>query len=227
MKNFRIYSAILMATLLLPLAAISQNKNELTNSTNIGGVKYKDFRIALGGGYAHRLGKIMKIDSDIDKLSRDLRSGYNIDLDGQYFFKETWGLGLSLNYAASSVSANNIHIPGMGGADKFKETNSFVYFGPTFSARHEFNNFLLLAHIGVGPLLYHVKDDLDGRDYTLSKVVFGAQTSVSLEYNVSDQIGLGLKASIIGGSIKLDGMDGRMNVSNLSIGAYISFKTWK
>ncbi len=75
---------------------------------------YKDFRIAIGGGYAFRLGKIEKTgDPGIDDLNKQLRHGFNIDADAQYFFKESWGLGLNANYCVSSTSGSNISLPDM------------------------------------------------------------------------------------------------------------------
>ncbi len=77
---------------------------------------YKDFWIAIGGGYAYRLGKIEETgDPGIDDLNKQLRHGFNIDADAQYFFKDIWGLGLNANYCGSSTSGSNISLPDMAG----------------------------------------------------------------------------------------------------------------
>ena len=114
---------------------------------------YKDFRFAIGGGYAYRLGKIAKTgDSKIDDMNKKLRHGFTIDADAQYFFKESWGLGLNANYCSANTSGDNITItlPGIDRSVNYKETQSFLYVGPSFVGRNGSEKFLLATHFGFG-----------------------------------------------------------------------------
>lgn len=177
---------------------------------------YKDFRFAIGGGYAHRLGKILKTgDSRLDNFSSDLRGGYNIDLDAQYFFKEHWGLGLNLNYVSANAKTFDM-----------EETDRFIYIGPTFSVRYEFNQFLLIMSAGFGPMFFNAKGNLEGYQASFNRTVFASQASISLEYKVSKQIGIGAKIGVSGGTMKIDGIDDRLSASNFLIGGFVSFKSW-
>ena len=188
---------------------------------------YKDFRFAIGGGYAHRLGKILDSgDKKTDDLSRDLRGGFNIDAEIQYFFKEAWGLGLNINYASASVSGTDVYIPGAGTFKNFKETNRFIYVGPMFSTRYEFNQFLLILNVGIGPMFFNVKDSGDLIENSITKVAFASQVSASIEYKINNSIGIGLKTGFVGGSVKIDGLEDRISASNFIIGGFISFRSW-
>ena len=73
-------------------------------------VKHKDLRIAMGGGYAMRSGSVLKTgNKTVDDMSNKLHHGFAIDVEGQYFFKETWGIGFNANTYSSSTSGGWIH----------------------------------------------------------------------------------------------------------------------
>ena len=108
----------------------------------------KDFRLAVGGGYAYRIGKINKTnDAAIDNLSKKLRNGYNLNIDGQYFFKEKWGLGMDVNMASFSTSGGGF-TSGGSSIITYEEKQRMVYLGPTFATRLETDKFLLTAALG-------------------------------------------------------------------------------
>ena len=73
---------------------------------------YKDFRVAVGGGYAYRLGKIEETsDPEIDDMNKKLRNGFVIDAEAQYFFRESWGIGLNANLCTASTSGSGFTLP--------------------------------------------------------------------------------------------------------------------
>ncbi|PXV63569.1 outer membrane protein with beta-barrel domain [Dysgonomonas alginatilytica] len=179
---------------------------------------FKDFRFSVGGGYARRLGKKDDMgDATLNKLLDKVQNQVFLEIDGQYFFKETWGIGLSVNNAFGSGDVQG---------QTFK--TNLLYVGPTFSMRFDFDKFLLLGNIGFGPLFY-------GEDYqgiiadTFNKTTLGFQTNFGAEYKLNRNLGLGIKLGWISGSYNLEmngGEDYRMNLSNFNIGTYLSFRTW-
>lgn len=178
----------------------------------------KDFRISVGGGYARRLGKTENMnDATFNKLLDKITNQTYFEMDGQYFFKESWGLGLVVNNASKSAEVNHVIL----------KTN-FLYVGPTFSMRFDLDKFLVLWNVGLGPLFYNEK--LEGvLGGTLDKTALGFQTSASGEYKLSKSFGIGLKLGWISGYTEIKDSNNknyRMNLSNFNIGTYLSFRTW-
>jgi len=198
-------------------------------------VSYKDFRIAIGGGYAYRLGEIEKTgDSKIDDLNKQLRHGYTIDADAQYFFKEGWGLGLNANYCSSNTSGSNIDIPGFDRTiGSYKESQNVLFVGPSFAGRNKSEKFLLISSIAIGPLFYMDKMTFDGVAVDGNKTTFGLNAGVSGEYKLNDKTGVGLKLSYTLGTINSVNFEGqniesdeKISISNLMVTAFLSFRTW-
>ncbi len=195
---------------------------------------YKDFRFAIGGGYAYRLGEIDKTgDSKLDEMSKKLRHGYTVDADGQYFFKESWGLGLNANFCSASTSGDNINIPGTEQAVNYKETQNFIYVGASFVGRTEFEKFLLVSNVGVGPLFFNTDMNMSGVNVNGSKTTFGLNAGIAGEYKVNSKTGVGLKLSYVMGSIENLNVEGqnvkseeKISVSNLMATIFISFRSW-
>lgn len=195
---------------------------------------YKDFRLSVGGGYAFRLGKIQKTgDAKLDDVSKQLRHGFTVDADAQYFFKESWGLGLNVNYCSSPASGDNLDIPNIGHVNKYKESQNVLFVGPSFAGRNESEKFLLVSSFAIGPMFYMDNANLDGVDLNLSSTTFGFNAGVAGEYKLNDKTGLGLKLSYTLGSItslksgkQTEKLEEPVSVSNLMITAFISFRSW-
>lgn len=195
---------------------------------------YKDFRFAIGGGYAYRLGKVEKTgNTALDDMSKKLRHGFAVDADVQYFFKETWGLGLNANYCSASTSGNNVTIPGTDITGNYKETQNFIYVGPSFVGRNESDKFLLLTNVGIGPLFFNADMNLNGRNLIGRKTTLGLNAGIAGEYKVSGKTGIGLKLSYVMGTIDNMNVEGqnmksdeKISVSNLMATVFVSFRSW-
>lgn len=232
----RIY-LITLVSAMLGIQAISSATAQQRTSRDVeyGSTQsYKDFRLSVGGGYAFRLGKVQKSgDPKLDDMSRKLRHGFTVDADAQYFFKESWGLGLNVNYCSSPTSGDDVNIPNFGHVNKYKESQNMLFVGPSYAARSESSKFLLDTTIALGPLFYMDNINLDGIDGSMSSTTFGVNAGLAGEYKLNDKTGLGLKLSYTLGSInslKAGGqtvkLDEPMSVSNLMATAFISFRTW-
>ncbi|HBX19635.1 MAG TPA: hypothetical protein DEF88_04200 [Porphyromonadaceae bacterium] len=200
-------------------------------------LKHHDWRVAVGGGYAYRLGKVQKTgDAKLDDLSKQLRNAFNLDADAQYFFKQGWGLGLNANYCSGKVSGDDITVEFQDGdrnITNYKETQNMLFVGPAFVARTESSKFLLVSSLALGPLFYMDEMDLDGRIVNANATTVGFNAGLAGEYKLSAKAGVGLKLSYTVGSVnsvKVEGQtakfDEPMNVSNLMLTAFLSFRTW-
>jgi hypothetical protein len=195
---------------------------------------YKDFRFSFGGGYAYRLGNMEKTgDAVLDDMNKKLRHGFTVDADAQYFFKESWGLGLNANFSSASTSGNNVTIPVIDQAVNYKEMQSIVYVGPSFVGRNESDKFLLITHVGVGPLFFNADMNYSGQRITGNKTTVGVNAGIAGEYKVNNKTGVGLKLSYVMGSIDNLNVEGqnekfkeKISVSNLMATVFISFRSW-
>jgi len=233
----RIYSILLTAVVIFglsPLAAFAQEQTpyEVEYQT---APRYQDFRFSVGGGYAFRLGKVEKTDdTKINDLNKKLRHGYTLDADAQYFFKETWGLGLNVNFCSSSTSGNDIEVGGYGNANSFKESQNILFVGPSFAGRSETDKFLLVSSFAIGPMFYMDRITVDGIVVDGKQTTFGFNAGVAGEYKLNAKTGIGLKLSYTLGSIDsiswegqtTDKYDEQFSISNLMATVFVSFRSW-
>lgn len=195
---------------------------------------YKNFRFTLGGGYAYWIGKQMKSGNEaLDALSSDLRNGYNLTMDVQYFFQEHSGIALNGYFIERSVSASDV-LPIPGATEYinagYKEKNRLTYVGAAYVYRWENNKWGFYLSGGFGPLFYHNKSglfdvNLSDKTNSFNKVAFASNLSVSGERRINRYLGAGLKVALTAGTIKIDNMADRMSVSDLMFSGFISFRT--
>ncbi len=237
MKTTTIVAAVAAILFTPPLLA---QENDSTSTTKYeveyqDSPSYHDFRISFGGGYAYRLGEIEKTgDPGIDDLNKQLRHGFNIDADAQYFFKESWGLGLNANYCSSSTSGINITLPDMDQTvSSYEETQSMLFVGPSFVGRNEFSQFLLVSSVGIGPLFYMDNITMNGVTGKGTKTTLGVNAGIAGEYKLNAKTGLGMKLSYTIGSINSMNFEGQnleseetMSISNLMATVFLSFRSW-
>jgi hypothetical protein len=193
---------------------------------------FRNFRVTVGGGYAYRLGTIEKMgDPYLNDFMSSLRHGYNLDLETQYYFKEYWGLGFNTNYIRQSSSDKNLLSRDYGTRGQYEEYNQFFYTGANFTGRLEKEKFGFYGSFGLGPIFHTNSAKVDNsRTVQYNHVTLGSYMSISGEYKASQNIGLGLKLSLLAGVISTDdygSYDDLQNVSNLMLTGFISFRTSK
>lgn len=233
MKNTHL--AILLMSVLVSTSAFAQRSDNLTvreigNSPDPDDNKnVRNFRFTVGGGYACRLGKTYKTgDSRLDDFSSKLRNGYVLDAEIQYFLHENWGLGLNMNFARQSAKeSGTMYVPGQGSIKGLKETQTCVYVGPGVVTRFENKKFGLYLGAGFGPIFNTNEDDVEdpAGKIRINKVAFGSYLGVAGEYRLSPMLGIGLKAAITSGKVKLSDEFDNFSVSNLTVTGFISFRT--
>jgi len=211
----------------------AQGEGQLTNRTVSRGDapdenSYKNFRFTVGGGYAYWVGKQMKsgYSALYDHLS-DLRNGYNLDLDAQYFFHPHSGFGINGNFIKRSASVTDISIPGTMGYynASYKEINKLTYVGAAYVYRWENDKWGFYMSGGFGPLFYHNESRLDKKIVSFNKVAFATNLSISGERRITRYVGAGLKMAFTAGTIKIDNLPDRMSVCDFMLSGFISFRT--
>lgn len=235
----RIYLTISLVALLATTAFMSANAQQTASGSDseyIAQPKYKDFRVAIGGGYARRLGALEKTgDVGLDAINKKLMNGFNIDADAQYFFKQTWGLGLNANMCVTNGSGSGITINDVGSNLSLKVTQRFTYMGPSFVTRTETNKFLLTGNVGFGPLFFNEDSSINGVNVVSKKTTVGTNLGLAGEYKVNQKTGVGLKLSYVMGtidSVNIEGQkvkydnDAGYSVSNLMATLFVSFRSW-
>ena len=223
------------------MPVLESDKEEITSDK-----AYKELtRIALGGGYSKRLGKVMKTGvKELDQLSKDARNGFALEVDLAYYprFRETnsinYGVALNFSYVNSSANAENFYIiDPQTNKEKYvhdyKEKQNIFYVGPSFSMLWDYNEWMFTGNIGLGVGYYINHFTTNGSRDELTSTFVSSLISFSGEYKVSSQLGLGLKLSLSGGSFEkgyLNGikakMSDRMSAYSLLLSGIISYNSF-
>lgn len=159
-------------------------------------------RFTIGGGGFFRLGS----RSDMPN------GGFSIEVNAQKYYQSDFGVGVLLNYSRqigtidTSIGDYN---PGSF-FYKYSEKHSSVYAGPSILKRFRNDHAGLYIEVGAGGIYYNPSD----------KVLFGQQVGLAGDLRVSEKVSLGLKASGMFSSNKLD--NGKY-LSNFLITFFIAF----
>ena len=119
--------------------SIESDSYVFTDSKNVA-------RFSIGGGYARRLGKVLKSGNNaMDQLSESLRDGFAIEADLHIYPTFTSGKtnlepAINFNYIRSSASMNFFN--------RYKETQSTIYIGPALSVCSDHEKWLFTGSIG-------------------------------------------------------------------------------
>lgn len=218
---------ILFCSLIISLLATTsiwaQDSNKLTTrkvskSATIDRENYKNFRFALGGGYSYWLGEdVYWGDHTLNDFNSDLRHGYNLDVDVQYYFHQYMGIGINGNFARYSNDETS--------RTSMKETDKMLFVGAMFNARFLVKKWGFYAGTGFGPLFYSGEATIKGINAQYDKTVFAMNSNIACEYKINETIGAGLKLSITAGSFKIDYMSDRVSTSSFMVTGFLSFKT--
>ncbi|HCO68871.1 MAG TPA: hypothetical protein DIT04_14095 [Dysgonomonas sp.] len=230
MRTFFFFLCLL---LLLPVNHLSAQKNitrrqvERVSDEHEALSPRKGFRATLGGGYAYRLGTMEKSGSkELDDFTSGLRNGFNIDTELQYFFQENFGVGLNANYISQSKTASGVlDIPGIGETPNYKESNRYIYVGPSFAMRFENTEWGFHMSAGYGAIFFTNEGRAGSLKASIDKTTFGSYIGVAGERRLSRNMGIGLKVSAVAGTVKIEGFRERMSVSNLFVTAFVSFRS--
>lgn len=190
MKTNIISNIFMVVLMLFCLPVFSQNDDITLEKL----MKTNNFRFAVGGGYA------FKLEKPNDTGNRKSTNGLILDADGQYFFNDSWGLGLNSNVHAFSTSLSEFAIPGKYIND-YEETHRVFFFGPSIILKSEYRKFLWIGSIGVGPLYFMGNITVNGVEGKNNQTTDGYIASFSGEYKMDNKMGIGFKLSNTSGNI--------------------------
>ncbi|MCC8145022.1 MAG: hypothetical protein LIO93_00990 [Bacteroidales bacterium] len=190
-------------------------------------IKKNAVRISFGGGYAGRLGKLLKTgDSAIDALSSDLRHGYALEGDFHFYsnFKEknSTNFGPAINFNYINSSAETYTTPHSYSGEKLKASQSIIYIGPGLAMCSNYENWVLTGSLGLGALFYTEKATLSGVEEKLTATVFATNLSFGVDHKISSNMGLGLKLSLSGGATEKVNYEGH----TMDLGYKLSLTSW-
>ena len=214
---------MLMAVFLSCLTVFAQQRS-VYQIYNLSSGYDKSFRMAIGGGASVRLGTLKD-----NGYSKQLRNGFHLSGDLQYFFKETWGLGLNVNKNFFAVTFDN---PSSGLFRKNNEIHKIFFIGPSYATVSKRDRFSVITSISFGPLYFVSVAPMSGYTQKEKKTTYGVNAEVSGEYDFDGILAVGLKLSCTLGevdkiTINSSGnvIDESQNLSSLMFTLFISFHT--
>ena len=205
------------------------------------GIKYSQFRLAIGGGFSYTLAKVPKgLEPTADDYLRSLKSGFHFRADANYFFNRQFGIGLKYSYFGSKGSVENIRFLDDQGniihldiSDEI--SNNFI--GPTFLIRFlgPVNKNAFIVSISMGYMGYK-NYAYYGFPFTLNGSTLAMAIDLGYDIGISENLSLGFWATLYFGSLsKLTYDDGfstetielseeqRESVSRIDLSVILSF----
>ncbi len=156
---------------------------------------YKDTRVAIDLGFSNRIGKI---DPSLSMSERDhirgLLRGFHYGLDAQYFFSESYGIGLDINRFQSQNTSNL-------GFGQITEKNAITFIGPGFYSRSvsgNGNNAFLMG-FNIGYLGANSSTMINSSPATITGGTFGTNIKVGYDIGMPDGYAFGFSLRLIGG----------------------------
>jgi len=114
--------------------------NDKTSVREIAGYHgYKKIRTAVNFGWSYRTAPVEEgLQSLIERYFKELKKGYHISSDLNYFFTEYFGFGLKYSFYKSSNELSNVQVTFEGGSQKtgkIRDDITIHFIGPSFNMR--------------------------------------------------------------------------------------------
>jgi len=191
------------------------------------------FRIAFAGGFAYKLGELVKTSSAKEnRLNRNLLYGVGLEFEIDYYFINDMGIGINVNYFNTSASAKNITFSNGDYCNNYEATHHILFVGPSYVIRYDTPRWLFTANIGIGPIFLINDVVADTYNWRETATSVGMNYGLGAEYKFSNNLAAGLRLSTTTGtysSITIDGIkytsDDLYSLSNMMLSAYISFRS--
>lgn len=167
-------------------------------SQNSSSMEYARFHIILSGGGSYLLDPIAdNVSDELRVYYEDLKMGYNLGLDVNYYFNKTIGIGIKYSYFNSSSSSKGTSDrDGIISEWDISENIMINFVGPTFLARFlsKNNKNAFILGLSVGYMIY--KDDAILLDpVIISGNTLGMNIDASYHISLSNSFFLGISVS--------------------------------
>ncbi len=167
---------------------------------------YSKFRIGVQGGYSYRLGSLDNIPSDFKAYTKKLKSGFNIGVEGAYFFKPKWGLGLKYNSFMTKESLGGVIVEfndGSSATGSISDDIRITFIGAIYIVNFIPNNeeHAFYGSFGAGYLAYRDDAVIVDREVEITGNTFGSTVDFAYDYKLSDSIAIGAQVSLMLGKL--------------------------
>jgi len=163
------------------------------------------FRAAIGGGWNYIIVPVSEnVPADFKHYAKQLKSGFQYDVNLSYYFSKQTGIGLKYNAAHSSNEIDNVFVEypdGHIGYGKMSDNIRVNFIGPFFSSRlftAKTDNCLLMD-AGLGYVGYRNKCVLVSQNLTLTGFTIGLYANIGYDIAVSQNWAIGFQFSLITG----------------------------
>lgn len=167
---------------------------------------YPHFRAAFNGGLSNRTAKLAdNIPSEFEQYMKNLKSGYNYNLDLSYFFAEQLGIGFKYNVFLSKNEIENIYVKQPDGSTlhgKMSDDITINFIGPFFSTRllNSKKNNSLICNIGLGYTGY-TDNAVVIYDLLIKGNTLGICLDIGYDVGISDNVAIGFQISLLNGTL--------------------------
>lgn len=197
------------------------------DSRNNSGTDYTQFHIILSGGGSYLFDPIPEnAEGDIKEYYQDLKMGYNLGLDVNYYFNKTIGVGLKYSYFNSTGSSQGSSSNGGINSEWDIRQDIMINFaGPTFLARFlsAKNKNAFIIGVSVGYMWY--KDDAVLLDPAIiTGNTFGLNIDASYHISLSNKFFLGFSVSSTVGYLASIDIDDGVKTETFDLESFENYK---
>ncbi|RLD25818.1 MAG: hypothetical protein DRI54_04090 [Bacteroidetes bacterium] len=191
-------------------------------------IDYSRFHLIISGGGSYLFEPMLSdVNEDLKDYYQELKIGYNLGFDVNYYFNRTIGLGIKYNYFNSSSSYKE-SFSGDGSTSSWDISENIMmnFVGPTFLARFlsKKNGNAFIVGVSAGYMWY--KDDVVNFD---SKIVttgntLGFNVDASYHISLSEKLFLGFSVSTTLGFLNKVTLDDGLNIKTFDFEEFQDYK---
>jgi hypothetical protein len=164
------------------------------------------FRIAVTGGYSYRVGKLPSgLPGETRDYMKKLKSGFNIGADVQYYFNETWGVGIKyLRFQASGSGVIPVETPDGRVRASTADNIGISFYGPTFSGRlytAKDNSQTFIFGVSLGYLHYKDNGRVAAYPVTITGGTVGSGLDAGYDIRIARKLYVGAQISYMTGTL--------------------------
>lgn len=191
-----------------PLEVVAVKSDSINANTVVAVIEkpikkdYQKLRIAVNGGYSYRIAKIANtVPADFKSYVKNLKSGYHVAGDINYFFSDLYGAGVKYSLFRSSNSTNIQETNGPR-SGIMSDDISINFIGPAFTTRgiNKKGTAELLMSFSIGYVDFYNKSRVIDPIIITGNTI-GAGVDIGYDMKLSKKLSLGLQASYIIGKL--------------------------
>jgi len=167
---------------------------------------YQKFRFVINSGWSYRIAPVEeKLQSFIERYFKELKSGYHLSSDMQYYFTEFFGFGIKYSLYRSSNMLDNVQVTFQDGSQevgRIKDDISIHFIGPSFYIRYLSGNKknALYSGLSIGRLGYK-NNAIIIDEYILTGKTIGITWDIGYDLSIHKNVSLGILFSYTSGTL--------------------------